>query len=83
MDCCRGSNRPGDVQMEGDVSEEVVNLAVPKTDNELLTELLATQQSQLEQHIIIVNSLDWLFTGMFGIIGLLIIHLFFLGKGDH
>lgn len=57
-------------------------MAVPKTDNELLAEILATSQSQLEYQIIISNSLDWLFTGMFALIGLLIIHLFFLGKGD-
>lgn len=57
-------------------------MAVPKTDNELLAEILATSQSQLEYQIIISNTLDWLFTGMFALIGLLIIHLFFLGKGD-
>lgn len=57
-------------------------MAVPKTDNELLTEILAISQSQLDYQIIISNSLDWIYTGLFGIIGLLIIHLFFLGKGD-
>lgn len=58
-------------------------MTVPKTDNELLVELEAIGRAQLEQQIVMVNTLDWLFASMFVIIGLLIIHLFFLGKGDN
>lgn len=57
-------------------------MAVPKTEQQLLEEILATSQTQLEYQIIISNSLDWLFTSVFAVIGLLIVHLFFLGKGD-
>lgn len=56
-------------------------MTTPKTDNELLSELVELQRATLEQQIIIVNSLDWIFASMFAVIGLLIVHLFFLAKG--
>lgn len=58
-------------------------MAVPKTDNELLVELEAIGRAQLEQQVVMVNTLDWLLVTSFAIIGILIIHMVFLGKGDH
>lgn len=58
-------------------------MAIPKTDNELLVELEAIGRAQLEQQVVMVNTLDWILVTLFAIIGMIVVHLFFLGKGDH
>lgn len=58
-------------------------MAIPKTDNELLVELEAIARAQLEQQVVMVNTMDWLLVTSFAIIGILVVHMMFLGKGDH